>query len=108
MSTRYKDNVTRGRTVDVLVDGQSVTVYEGETIATALLLGDSKACYRTGSGSPRMMFCNMGTCFECRVRVTQSGKSRWVLACTTPVQAHMEIDTNVVLAQWMPGQTDDV
>jgi predicted molibdopterin-dependent oxidoreductase YjgC len=108
MSTRYDTNVTRGSTVELTIDGLQVSAYEGETIAAVLLLANKTACYRTRKDSPRMMFCNMGTCFECRVRVTHGGGSRWMLACTTTVQAQMEIDTGITLSQWIPGGNGDV
>ncbi len=108
MSIRSHNNVTRGAPVEISIDCQPVSAHEGETIAAVLLLQDKTSCYRTRGDRPRMMFCNMGTCFECRVRVTQSGVSRWVLACTTPVQSQMSIDTDINLSQWIPGQTNDV
>ncbi len=108
MSIRYSENVTRGGSVELTIDGQPVTAYEGETIAAVLLLHDKHACYRTRGDRPRMMFCNMGTCFECRVRVTQATRSRWVLACTTPVRSQMEIDTDVKLSQWISDGAGDV
>jgi sarcosine oxidase subunit alpha len=108
MSTRYDRNVTRGSTVEFTIDGKQVSAYGGETIAAVLLLENKAACYRTRTDSPRMMFCNMGTCFECRVRVTHSGISRWMLACTTAVQPKMEVDTSVNLSQWIPGDNCDV
>jgi len=108
MSMRANNNVTRGTPVELIIDGQPVTAFEGETIAAVLLLNGKTACYRTREDRPRMMFCNMGTCFECRVRVTQSDVSRWALACVTPVQPQMRIDTDVNLSQWIPGETADV
>ena len=108
MSMRTSDNVTRGAIVELIIDGQPVSAYEGETLAAVLLLQEKTACYRTSGDRPRMMFCNMGACFECRVRVTQSSVSRWVLACVTPVQPQMRIDTDVNLSQWIPGETADV
>jgi D-hydroxyproline dehydrogenase subunit gamma len=108
MARRRNDNVTRGDMVELTVDGQPVSAYKGETLAAVLLLHNKTSFYRTRSDRPRMMFCNMGTCFECRVRVTQAGVSRWVLACVTPVQPRMTVDTDVSLSQWIPGGTDDV
>ncbi len=108
MSIRYSKNVTRGPAVELIIDGHEVTAYEGETVAAVLLVENKTSCYRSRSDSLRMMFCNMGTCFECRVKVTQAGVSRWMLACNTPVQAQMEIDTGINLSQWIPEHTDDV
>ena len=108
MARRYQRNVRRGAPVAIVLDGCPVTAYEGETIATVLLVEDKRACYRTRSDQPRMMFCNMGACFECRVRVTLGETVRWVLACTTAVESDMRIDTGVNLASTLPGGRDGV
>lgn len=108
MAKRYGKQVRRGPALELTVDGIAVVAYEGETVASVLLLEGKTATYRTRGNRPRMMFCNMGTCFECRVRVTQGGAAQWVLACMTPVQAHMQIETGVNLAQSLPGLGADV
>lgn len=108
MSKRYENDVIRGGTVELTVDGETILAYEGETIASVLLLEQKKSCYRTRTDSPRMMFCNMGTCYECRVRVQHLGRSNWLLACTTPVQPQMVIDTDVNLSMWIAGYSDGV
>ncbi len=87
----------------IVLDGCPVTAYEGETIATVLLVEDKRACYRTRSDQPRMMFCNMGACFECRVRVREGAATRWVLACTTTVAPGMQVETGVNLASTLPA-----
>ena len=106
MPKRCNKNVSRGSTVELVIDGQPVTAYQGETIASVLLLHYKTACYQTRRGRPRMMFCNMGACFECRVRISQAGRLRWVLACVTPVESQMKIDTNIDLSQWIPDAAD--
>ncbi|WP_170131975.1 (2Fe-2S)-binding protein [Arenicella xantha] len=103
MSSRANNKVSRGDPIELVIDGQTVSAFAGETIAAVLLLQDKTSCYRTRGDRPRMMFCNMGVCFECRVRVTQNADSRWVLACVTPAQANMRIDTNVDLSHWIAG-----
>ncbi len=103
MAKRCERNVRRGAPVAITLDGAAVTAFEGETIATVLLIEDRSACYRTRSDRPRMMFCNMGACFECRVRVKQGEEVRWVLACTTPVAPGMQVETGVNLALALPG-----
>lgn len=108
MSKRSSKNVSRGKPVELLIDGEPVTAYQGETIATVLLLQNKNACYRTRESHPRMMFCNMGTCFECRVRISDTGNVRWVLACTTRVESQMKIDTDVDLSQWIPDAKDNI
>jgi hypothetical protein len=101
MSKRANNKLTRGKPVELFIDGQSVSAYEGETIAAVLLLQEKTTCYRTAGDRPRMMYCNMGVCFECRVGVTQHDSSRWVLACVTAVKSQMRIDTKVNLSQWI-------
>lgn len=108
MAERIATNVDRGELIELSIDGQPVSAYPGESIASVLLLNGHKSCYLTQSGRPRMMFCNMGTCYECRVKVKQDGRARWVLACKTPVQAQMEIETGVKLSQQFPARRDDV
>ncbi|MDG1907224.1 MAG: (2Fe-2S)-binding protein [Arenicella sp.] len=109
MSSRAKNQTTRGALIELVVDGHTVTAHEGETIASVLLLlQDKSSCYQTRSGHPRMMYCNMGVCFECRVKVTQENAPRWVLACVTPVQPEMVVETDVNLSQWLPGESNGV
>jgi sarcosine oxidase subunit alpha len=51
----------------------------------------------TRGGKPRGIYCNMGTCFECQVQVTDAGSSdvRWLRACISPVEAGMAVTTGV-------------
>lgn len=95
MAHRIEQGVTRGRSLALQIDGVDTSAYEGETLATALLASGCAAFHRTArSGAPRGPYCNMGTCFECRVQVQGRG---WVLACMTPVEAGMQVTTGLVL-----------
>lgn len=73
--------------VTLRVDGVSMVVEAGISIAAALARAGLGAPRSSISGMPRGAFCGMGVCFECRVRV--DGVER--LACLTPVAAGMEI-----------------
>lgn len=65
---------------------------DGETIAAALLANGIRILrYHESSGSPRGIYCNIGHCFECRVKVDNNKKE--VRACLTPVQAEMNINS---------------
>lgn len=97
MARRIAQDVQRGEPVELTVDGEAVRAWEGETIASVLLLRGHSDFYRTRSGSPRAPFCNMGACFECRVDIEQQGRHRWVLACMTPVKAGMAVHTGLPL-----------
>jgi len=100
MARRILDNVERGRQLAVTVDGRELTACEGETVASVLLVENIDVFYRTGSGRPRAPFCNMGTCFECRVSISRAGSDTaggWVRACMTPVEEGMQITTGTEL-----------
>ncbi|CAN5513315.1 (2Fe-2S)-binding protein [soil metagenome] len=67
--TRIEAAVTRPAPIRLVVNGQAVTCYPGETVATALLASGINAFGRTASGAPRAPVCNMGVCFECVVTI---------------------------------------
>lgn len=105
MSKRIVQEVIRGKEIAVFVNGKTLTTYEGETIAAALLTAGHMNFHLMKSGSPRAPFCNMGTCFTCRVEITNATSesntvgdecqepSRWVRACMTTVSNGMKITT---------------
>jgi len=74
--------------VKFTVDGQSVTMPEGTTVAGALLRLGKAGIHRSTSGELRGPVCGMGICFECRVTV--NGRSH-VRSCQTICQQGMEI-----------------
>lgn len=74
--------------VEVLVDGQPVSVEQGAGLLAALDALDL-ALGQSPTGSPRGAFCAMGVCQECRVHV--DGRPG-VLACMTLVRAGMRVE----------------
>ena len=82
--------VERGPLVHVLVDGQTVTAYQGEMVAAVLLAEGIRAFRRDASGRPRGLYCGMGICYDCLVTVDGVANVR---ACVTPVSAGMVIVT---------------
>jgi D-hydroxyproline dehydrogenase subunit gamma len=56
-------------TVDVSVNGKTVSVPEGSTISAAVALSGAVACRTSTTGQLRGPLCGMGICFECRVSV---------------------------------------
>lgn len=54
--------------VTLTVNGRSVTVPRGSTVAAALLNADVP-CRISQSGDLRAPLCGMGICFECRAAV---------------------------------------
>ncbi len=89
-SRRLTSNLERGRRVDVMVDGQPVLAYEGETLAAALLAAGRRTFRHTvPGGHPRGVFCGIGVCFDCLVTVDGSQ----IRACVTPVRDGMQVST---------------
>jgi predicted molibdopterin-dependent oxidoreductase YjgC len=83
--------VSRGPAFDILVDGEPVAAYEGETVATALLAAGRVALRLTPrKGQPRGLLCGMGVCFDCLVDV-----DGWpnVRSCVTPARPGMRVTT---------------
>jgi len=51
--------------ITVTVNGRSVAVSEGATVAAAMMISGSH-CRQSVLGEPRSPLCGMGICFECR------------------------------------------
>ena len=78
----------RGRRLELVLDGEPVEAYEGETVAAVLLARGEIATRRTVKGEPRGIFCGMGVCFDCLVVVDGVPNTR---ACMTWVRDGMEV-----------------
>jgi D-hydroxyproline dehydrogenase subunit gamma len=73
----------------VTVNGTSVTVTAGATVAVAMAIAGD-ACRTSVTGEPRGPLCGMGVCFECRAIINGKPHSR---TCQTLCEAGMEINT---------------
>ena len=86
--------LTRGAAVDVTFDGEPVVAFEGESVAAALLAAEVRATRTTRRGGrPRGLFCGIGACHDCLVRIDGSGPVR---ACLTPVRDGMAVTSHVL------------
>ena len=57
-------------TIRILVDGEPVRARVGQTVAAALLSAGERVLRRTrASGDARGVYCAMGVCYECVVKV---------------------------------------
>jgi aerobic-type carbon monoxide dehydrogenase small subunit (CoxS/CutS family) len=74
----------------ILVDGEPVQAFAGESVATVLLAQGRRTFRHTEHGAPRGLFCGMGICFDCLVTVDGVENVR---ACMTPVAEGMVIAT---------------
>jgi len=84
----------RGAPVRLTFDGRPVEAFDGESVAAALLAGGVRATRLTRRGGrPRGLFCAIGACHDCLVRVDGSGPVR---ACLTPVRDGMTVTTHVL------------
>ena len=76
--------------ITVRVNGKSVAVPAGATVAVAVLLaGDT--CRTSVTGQSRSPLCGMGTCFECRVSINGQNHIR---SCQVVCEPKMEIASN--------------
>jgi predicted molibdopterin-dependent oxidoreductase YjgC len=90
--------VERGRALNMMVDGQSVVAYDGESIAAALFAAGVRITrWTVRAGEPRGYFCGMGVCQDCLVTVDGSPNVR---ACMTPVRDGLRVETQRGLGDW--------
>jgi predicted molibdopterin-dependent oxidoreductase YjgC len=90
-SSSLLPEVQRGKAIKVIVDGNTVEAYEGETVATVLLsAGIQTFRFTHKNKSPRGIYCGMGICYECLVTVDGIHAIR---SCVTPVVDGMQIET---------------
>ena len=76
--------------ITVTVNGRSVAVRAGVTVAAAMMISGTH-CRESVLGEPRSPLCGMGICFECRAVIdgitSEGGKARFVAAdLSDPVQ----------------------
>jgi predicted molibdopterin-dependent oxidoreductase YjgC len=76
--------------VRVVIDGRSVSVPVGTTVAAALLGGGFTAFRHSVTGEPRAPICGMGICFECRVTIDGQAHRR---ACQILCRDGMMVET---------------
>lgn len=75
--------------VEFTFAGRAVTARAGDTVAMALwAAGEPVLRHSSRDGAPRGVFCNMGVCYECLVRVDGAT----VRACTTMVRPGMVVE----------------
>lgn len=79
------------------MDGQTVSGRSGENLATVILAAGGLTFNQTGGGQLRSAYCNMGTCFECQVRVALDSDQpfHWERACMVLARPGMVVRTGV-------------
>jgi len=97
---RVEKGIKRGQSLEIQVDGEKVTAFQGETIAAALTASGRRTFRRTKKkNEPRGMYCGIGLCFECRMEINGVPNTR---ACQTLVTPGCQVKTND-----RPDQTED-
>jgi predicted molibdopterin-dependent oxidoreductase YjgC len=66
--------------IRLTIDGRSIDVEAGTTVAAALVLADVSSTRMSVTGQRRAALCGMGVCQECRVTI--DGRAH-ALACQT-------------------------
>src|SRR5690625_3657058 len=85
------DKLTTNQKITFTFDGKELYGFENDTIASALLANGIRTLrFHESSGSPRGIYCNIGHCFECRVKVNGVSNIR---ACLTPIEQNMIIES---------------
>jgi D-hydroxyproline dehydrogenase subunit gamma len=72
------------------INGVSVTVSTGTTVAAAIMLA-GQPCRTSVSGESRGPLCGMGICFECRAAINGIPHCR---SCQILCEQHMEVRTD--------------
>jgi len=89
-SLRPGANSAPARTVSITVDGTTLSVASGTSVAAALLNNGVTRFRDSETGEPRAPVCGMGICFECRVTIDGEPHQR---ACLIPVREGMHVAT---------------
>ena len=100
---RFDGAVSRGRGLEIIVDGRPVRAFEGETVAMALLAAGRRALRTTARrGEARGMYCGIGVCFDCVMTIDGRPNLR---TCLTPVRAGMRVESQAGEGMWtLDGQ----
>ena len=85
------DGIQRGEPITIVVDGEEIPVYRGETLIAAMLAAGKRTTRYTRRGhEPRGMFCGMGVCFDCAVTLEDASSVR---SCVTFAEDGMRVRT---------------
>ncbi len=89
LAMRQKKGFKRGELVKIVYNGQIISAYKGETIATALIAAGHLVSGYSHS-QPRGVYCNIGICHSCAMKVNGIGNTR---ICKTLVTDGCQIES---------------
>ncbi|MDX9957409.1 MAG: (2Fe-2S)-binding protein [Spirochaetia bacterium] len=90
--------------VEIFLDGKPLKAREGEPVMAALVAAGVKVFRHTAKGSPRRMFCGIGRCTDCVMKVDGVPGVR---TCVTRVQAGMRVERQEGIGSWSPEGADE-
>jgi predicted molibdopterin-dependent oxidoreductase YjgC len=90
--------------VEIFLDGKPLKAREGEPVMAALVAAGVKVFRHTAKGSPRRMFCGIGRCTDCVMKVDGVPGVR---TCVTRVHAGMRVERQDGIGSWTPEVTDE-
>lgn len=89
------EDAPESKTITIYFNGHPYEAVEGDTIASAMLAQGVKSLrVHEETGNGRGIYCNIGHCFECRVKINES---QVVRACLTPASEGMEINSHLLM-----------
>jgi predicted molibdopterin-dependent oxidoreductase YjgC len=92
------DDLPARKKVTIFIDGQEIEAFEGESIAAAMYAAGMRVHRTTSkSGEPRGVFCNIGRCTDCIMKVDGQPNVR---TCVTSVKEGMIIESLKGLGTW--------
>ena len=77
--------------ITLTVNGKSVAVQPGCTVAAAVMQAGHASFRRSVTGESRAALCGMGICFECRLTVDGQ---RHVRSCQLQCESGMDVQTD--------------
>ncbi|PKO04295.1 MAG: pyridine nucleotide-disulfide oxidoreductase [Chloroflexi bacterium HGW-Chloroflexi-3] len=90
----YDRKLQRGKRIQITVNQKSIFAYEGELLSTILHCEGIRVLQRKHrNGKASGIYCGMGICYECLVKVNGVPSIR---ACQTQVVEGMVISTDIV------------
>ena len=81
-------NAPAGSAFEIDFEGETVSAYSGDTVATALLAAGIVTLRTAEDGGARGVVCGIGVCWECRCVI--DGRPN-VRACMTPARPGMQV-----------------
>lgn len=82
--------------IEITFEGRAISAQPGESVAAALVAAGELVCRTTASGAPRGMFCGMGVCQDCLVRIDGESNQR---ACMRKVDGPLRIERESAQAE---------